>query len=84
MIEKFDTEISNFKNNEALREAVKELMDDCRQHARWLCDVERDEEGNRITDENGDYIYKEPDKDSYNYKLMESYLNLAKILAKTV
>lgn len=84
MLENFDKTISNFENNEALHKAVSELLDDCKQHAKWLCDVERDEEGNRLQDENGDYIYKEPDQDSYNYKLMQAYLNLAQIIAKTV
>lgn len=84
MLENFDKEINNYRNSEALHEAVSELLDDCRQHARWLCDCERNEDGTRKEDENGNYIYKEPEKDSYQYKLMEAYLNLASILAKTV
>lgn len=84
MLEKFDAEMSKFENNEALHEAVKELMDDCRQHARWQCEREQDEEGNWKKDEKGNYIYIEPAKDSYSYSLMQAYLNLAQIIAKTV
>lgn len=84
MLENFDKTITNFENNEALHKAVSELLDDCRQHARWLCEREQDDEGNWMKDDEGNYIYKEPEKDSYNYKLMQAYLNLAQIIAKTV
>lgn len=84
MIEKFETEINNFKNNEAMRQAIEALLDDCKQHAEWCRDIKRNEDGTYINDEKGNYIYEEPEEGSYKYMLMEAYLKLAKIIAKAV
>ena len=84
MLEKFTEEIKKYKNNEALHDAVGILMDDCKNNAMWLCERKHDEDGKLLEDEDGNYIYIEPEKDSYQYQLIEAYLTLARVLAKTV
>jgi len=80
MLENFDKEINNYRNSEALHEAVASIMEDCRNNAKWLCDRKRDEDGKLVEDENGNDIYIEPEKDTYKYRLMEAYLNIARAL----
>lgn len=84
MLEKFDTIITDLDRNSALREAVKDIITDCKNHAEWCCDCKREEDGTRILDENNNYIRIEPDEDSYAYMKMQAYLNVAHILAKTL
>lgn len=84
MIENFDKIISDLDKNSALREAVKDIITDCKQQAKWCCECKRDEDGTRIADEKGDYIYIEPEEDTYMYSKMKAYLDIAHILAKTL
>lgn len=84
MLENFDKIINDFDKNSAYREALKDIIGACKNQAEWCFDYKRDENGTRLTDENGNYIRIEPEKDSYTYMKIKAYLDIAQILAKTL
>ena len=84
MMDKFDEILNAFNEDEALKDAVKDIIDDCKMKARWCMDYQRDENGERIKDENDEYIQVMPETGSYGDNKMKAYLTIAKTIAKLV
>lgn len=84
MIEKFDEILNAFNEDEALKDAVKDIVDDCKMKAKWCIEYTYDENNQRVKDDNDEYIMKMPEAGSYGDNKMKAYLIIAKSIAKLV
>ena len=58
------------KRLEAFEKAINKLEHDLH----WdYCETKNDDEGNLVTDDNDDYIFEAPDKDSWRYEGYEEF-----------
>ena len=67
--------------NDAVRdlENIKQVIEWTRSQLKWFMPVCTDENGERIIDENGEYVRKAPSPDDYDY---ESYCSWKRIIDK--
>lgn len=84
MLEKFDEIINTLNEDEALKDAVKDIIDDCKMKSKWCMDYTYNEDNERIKDDNDEYVMTMPETGSYAYNKMNSYLLIAKTITKLV
>ena len=84
MINQFDIILKSLEETDAMREAIKTMIEECKSHAKYTCELMRNDDGTYATDEDGNFISIMPEEGTYNYKLMQSYLMIASKLADTI